>query len=176
MTEACAFALVGGVRPICNVDRGSFCVSHRRMARLPAATVPKSVVTMGLNAKSLAKAKKGGKKKGKGGSKGPTGTNPARAGNTSVDTNRREYIFQMRNVSKTLNNGKQILKDINLAYFPGAKIGVVGENGSGKVSAFDFLQSVEKRPPWYNAHLTCLKQFCVTVHSLKHHRGSGQRV
>lgn len=100
-------------------------------------------VTMGLNAKNMAKAKKkGGKKKGgtKSSSGGESTTStaasrvPPRAKAHTIDTNRREYIYQMANVSKTLANGKQILKDITLAYFPGVKIGVVGENGSGKSS------------------------------------------
>lgn len=94
-----------------------------------------NVPAMGLNAKNLAKnKKKGGKKKGKSASRGSaTSTQaPPRANAHKVDTNRKEYIYQMVGVNKTLDNGKQILKNINLSYFPGVKIGVVGENGSGK--------------------------------------------
>lgn len=103
---------------------------------------------MGLNAKNLAKNKKkgGGKKKGKGASssaKSGTATAPARANAHLIDTNRREYIYQMVGVSKTLNNGRQILKNINLSYFPGAKIGVVGENGSGKSSLLKIMAGVD---------------------------------
>lgn len=95
-------------------------------------------VSMGLNAKNLAKAKnRPGKKKGgakTSGAKKSASTVPARAKAHTIDTNRREYIYQMAGVNKTLPSGKQILKNINLAYFPGVKIGVVGENGSGKSS------------------------------------------
>lgn len=101
---------------------------------------------MGLNAKSLAKKKGGGgKKKGKSAPKSRTanGTAPPRANAKAIDTNRREYIYQMANVNKTLANGKQILKNINLAYFPGVKIGVVGENGSGKSSLLRIMAGLD---------------------------------
>lgn len=99
-------------------------------------------VTMGLNAKNLAKAKKKGKKKGSGSTntvEGGKNATPPRAQANTIDTNRREYIYQMVGVNKILPNGKQILKNINLAYFPGVKIGVVGENGSGKSSLLRIL-------------------------------------
>src|SRR5262245_39020305 len=38
----------------------------------------------------------------------------------------------MHKLSKTYPRGKQVLKDISLSFFPGAKIGVVGLNGVGK--------------------------------------------
>lgn len=38
----------------------------------------------------------------------------------------------------------QILKNINLAYFPGAKIGIVGENGSGKSSLLNIIGGVDE--------------------------------
>ena len=43
-----------------------------------------------------------------------------------------QYVFHMHKLSKTYPGGKQVLKDINLSFFPGAKIGVVGLNGAGK--------------------------------------------
>lgn len=111
---------------------------------------------MGLNAKNMAKNKKkgaGGKKKGKSSptaassapssSTAATATVPPRANAYKIDTNRREYIFQMAGVSKTLDNGREILKNINLAYFPGVKIGVVGENGSGKSSLLRIMAGVD---------------------------------
>ncbi len=42
-----------------------------------------------------------------------------------------QYIFTMLRLNKFYGQ-KQVLKDINLCFFPGAKIGIVGENGSGK--------------------------------------------
>src|SRR5262247_1927680 len=38
----------------------------------------------------------------------------------------------MHKLSKTYPGGKQVLKDISLSFYPGAKIGVVGLNGAGK--------------------------------------------
>ena len=43
-----------------------------------------------------------------------------------------QYVFHMHKLSKTYPGGKQVLKDINLSFLPGAKIGVVGLNGAGK--------------------------------------------
>ena len=43
-----------------------------------------------------------------------------------------QYVFHMSKLSKTYPGGKQVLKDISLSFFPGAKIGVVGLNGAGK--------------------------------------------
>jgi ATP-binding cassette ChvD family protein len=43
-----------------------------------------------------------------------------------------QYVYHMHKLSKTYPGGKTVLKDINLSFFPGAKIGVVGLNGAGK--------------------------------------------
>jgi len=43
-----------------------------------------------------------------------------------------QYVYVMNRLSKTYPGGKQVLKDITLAFLPGAKIGVVGLNGAGK--------------------------------------------
>lgn len=102
--------------------------------------------TMGLNAKNLSKAKKkGGKKRGKSSSapNKSSSSTPPRAKANTIDTNRREYIYQMAGVNKILDNGKQILKDINLSYFPGVRIGVVGENGSGKSSLLKIMAGLD---------------------------------
>ena len=45
-----------------------------------------------------------------------------------------QYVYSMRRVSKTVPPKRQILKDISLSFHPGAKIGVLGLNGSGKSS------------------------------------------
>ena len=42
-----------------------------------------------------------------------------------------QYIFTMLGLNKHYGQ-KQVLKNINLCFFPGAKIGIVGENGAGK--------------------------------------------
>jgi ATP-binding cassette ChvD family protein len=43
-----------------------------------------------------------------------------------------QYIYVMKGLNKTFPGGKQVLKDIWLSFFPGAKIGVLGLNGAGK--------------------------------------------
>jgi sulfate-transporting ATPase len=45
-----------------------------------------------------------------------------------------DYIFSMNRVSKTTQTQRVILKDLSLSFLPGAKIGVLGLNGSGKSS------------------------------------------
>src|SRR5512139_1291282 len=54
-----------------------------------------------------------------------------------------KVIYSMVGVSKFFNK-KQVLKDIYLAYFYGAKIGVLGLNGSGKSSLLMILAGVDK--------------------------------
>jgi len=43
-----------------------------------------------------------------------------------------QYVYTMIHVSKTVPPKRQILRDISLSFFPGAKIGVLGLNGAGK--------------------------------------------
>src|ERR1700716_190333 len=45
-----------------------------------------------------------------------------------------QYVYTMNRVGKTVPPKRVILKDISLSFFPGAKIGVLGLNGSGKSS------------------------------------------
>ncbi len=53
-------------------------------------------------------------------------------------------IYSMIRVSKVHPPNKQVLKDINLSYFYGAKIGVIGANGSGKSSLLRILAGVDQ--------------------------------
>jgi sulfate-transporting ATPase len=53
-------------------------------------------------------------------------------------------IFSMHKVSRTYPPGKQVLKDISLAFFEGAKIGIVGLNGSGKSSFLKIVGGIDK--------------------------------
>ena len=43
-----------------------------------------------------------------------------------------QYVYTMRNLTKSFPGGREILKDVTLAFLPGAKIGVLGVNGAGK--------------------------------------------
>lgn len=55
-----------------------------------------------------------------------------------------KIIFSMAGVSKTYPPGKQVLKNIYLSFFYGAKIGVLGLNGSGKSSLLKIIAGVDK--------------------------------
>ncbi len=56
----------------------------------------------------------------------------------------KKVIFSMSGVGKTLNTGKQILKNIYLSFFYGAKIGIIGLNGSGKSTLMKIIAGIEK--------------------------------
>jgi ATP-binding cassette ChvD family protein len=55
-----------------------------------------------------------------------------------------EFIFTMQNVTRVHPPEKRVLEDITLAFFPGAKIGVIGTNGSGKSSLLRIMAGVDK--------------------------------
>src|SRR6202162_5209114 len=54
------------------------------------------------------------------------------------------YVYTMNRVGKMVPPKRQILKDISLSFFPGAKIGVLGLNGSGKSSLLRIMAGVDK--------------------------------
>ena len=54
-----------------------------------------------------------------------------------------EFIFTMRRVSRFHPPDREVLKDITLAFYPGAKIGVIGPNGSGKSSLLRIMGGVD---------------------------------
>ncbi|WP_018872015.1 energy-dependent translational throttle protein EttA [Thioalkalivibrio sp. ALJ16] len=54
-----------------------------------------------------------------------------------------QYIFTMNGVGKIVPPKKYILKDINLNFFPGAKIGVLGYNGAGKSTLLRIMAGVD---------------------------------
>ncbi len=55
-----------------------------------------------------------------------------------------QYVFTMNRVGKIVPPKRQILKDISLSFFPGAKIGVLGLNGSGKSTVLRIMAGVDK--------------------------------
>ena len=54
-----------------------------------------------------------------------------------------QYVFTMNGVGKVVPPKKQILKDIYLNFFPGAKIGVLGYNGAGKSTLLKIMAGVD---------------------------------
>ncbi len=55
-----------------------------------------------------------------------------------------QYVFTMNRVGKIVPPKKQILRDISLSFFPGAKIGVLGLNGAGKSTLLKIMAGVDK--------------------------------
>ena len=55
-----------------------------------------------------------------------------------------DYVYTMSRVNKIVDPKKEILKDISLSFFPGAKIGVLGLNGSGKSSLLRIMAGIDK--------------------------------
>ena len=54
-----------------------------------------------------------------------------------------EYIFTMRDLRKVVPPSREILKGIHLAFYPGAKIGVLGANGAGKSTLLRIMAGVD---------------------------------
>ena len=54
-----------------------------------------------------------------------------------------QYIFTMRDLRKVFPGGREVLKDITLAFLPGAKIGVIGGNGAGKSTLLRIMAGLE---------------------------------
>src|SRR5438045_9410380 len=54
-----------------------------------------------------------------------------------------QYIFTIENLTKAYAK-REVLKNIWLAFFPGAKIGVIGSNGAGKSTLLRVMALVEK--------------------------------
>ncbi len=55
-----------------------------------------------------------------------------------------QYVFVMKGLSKTYPGGRQVLKDIWLSFYPGAKIGIVGVNGAGKSTLMRIMAGLDK--------------------------------
>jgi len=60
-----------------------------------------------------------------------------------MSSNAAQFIFTMRKVSRFHPPDREVLKDITLAFYPGAKIGVIGANGSGKSSLLRIMAGLD---------------------------------
>jgi sulfate-transporting ATPase len=58
--------------------------------------------------------------------------------------NNPQYIFSMYKLNKTYPGGKQVIKDMSLSFLPGAKIGVLGGNGTGKSTLLKIMAGIDQ--------------------------------
>src|SRR5579864_9551221 len=56
----------------------------------------------------------------------------------------RQFIYHMQDLSKTYPGNRKILEDINLSFYPDAKIGVLGVNGAGKSTLLRIMAGLDK--------------------------------
>jgi len=56
----------------------------------------------------------------------------------------RQFIYHMQGLSKTWPGGKKVLDNVNLSFYPDAKIGVLGVNGSGKSTLLRIMAGLDK--------------------------------
>src|ERR1700674_3471116 len=54
-----------------------------------------------------------------------------------------QFIFTMRDLRRFYPPDREVLRGINLSFYPGAKIGVIGANGSGKSSLLSIMAGVD---------------------------------
>src|SRR5437588_365449 len=55
-----------------------------------------------------------------------------------------QFVYVMKGLSKTYPGGKQVLKDIWLRFYPGAKIGIVGVNDAGKSTLMKIIAGMKQ--------------------------------
>ena len=68
-----------------------------------------------------------------------------------------QYVMSMLRVSKIVPPKRQIIKDISLSFFPGAKIGLLGLNGAGKSTVLKIMAGVDKEYDGEVQHLAGVK-------------------
>jgi ATP-binding cassette ChvD family protein len=56
----------------------------------------------------------------------------------------RQFIYHMRGLTKAYPGGKKVLENINLSFYPDAKIGVLGANGAGKSTLLRIMAGIDK--------------------------------
>ena len=68
-----------------------------------------------------------------------------------------QYVMSMLRVSKVVPPKRQIIKDISLSFFPGAKIGLLGLNGAGKSTVLRIMANEDKEYDGEVQHLVGIK-------------------
>ena len=57
----------------------------------------------------------------------------------------RQFIYHMQGLSKTYPGNRKVLENVNLSFYPDAKIGVLGVNGSGKSTQEAVFEAVNNK-------------------------------
>jgi ATP-binding cassette ChvD family protein len=60
-----------------------------------------------------------------------------------ISMNGRQFIYHMQGLTKTYPAGKKVLENVNLSFYPDAKIGVLGVNGSGKSTLLRIMAGID---------------------------------
>src|SRR5829696_8336094 len=71
--------------------------------------------------------------------RGPPGRDP-----NTLDRVAHQYVFQMHRLSRSHPPDKEVLKNVTLAFLPGAKIGVLGYNGAGKSTILNIMAGIDR--------------------------------
>ena len=56
----------------------------------------------------------------------------------------RQFIYHMQGLTKAYTGGKKVLENVNLSFYPDAKIGVLGPNGSGKSTLLRIMAGIDR--------------------------------
>src|SRR5690554_7089286 len=56
----------------------------------------------------------------------------------------RQFIYHMHGMSKAYAGGKKVLDNVNLSFYPDAKIGILGPNGAGKSTLLKIMAGIDK--------------------------------
>ena len=75
----------------------------------------------------------------------------------------KKIIFSMVGVTKATPQGKQIIKNIHLSFFYGAKIGIIGLNGSGKSTVMKIIAGPTSHIDCHQAHIAHAWPKCLSA-------------
>src|SRR5262245_18640180 len=64
--------------------------------------------------------------------------------NVTKAMNGRQFVYHMHDLNKTYPGNRKVLENINLSFYPDAKIGVLGVNGSGKSTLLRIMGGIDK--------------------------------
>jgi len=123
-------------------SRDAFAPISSSVSSAQQVAVPSAASSSALYGKKKKNKQGGG---GYGGGGGQQQQEKASVQEQRFDAATRQFMFTLQGISKTLpDKSKTILKGIDLAFYPGAKIGVVGMNGSGKSTLLKIMAGVDK--------------------------------